>query len=54
MLHWLGERALPVERYRALSPEQQRRHFPVGTLVDRGEPDFGARYEVVRERARQA
>jgi 2-oxoglutarate ferredoxin oxidoreductase subunit beta len=54
MLRWLGDRALPVERYRALLAEQQHGHFPVGTLVDRDEPDFGARYETVRRRAQQA
>jgi len=54
MLHWLGERALPVERFRALTAEQQHVHFPVGVLVERDEPDFGERYETVRRRAQQA
>ena len=54
MLHWLGERAVPVERFRALPAEQQQGHFPVGVLVERDEPDFGERYETVRQRARQA
>ncbi|UCG98914.1 MAG: hypothetical protein JSW31_07790 [Burkholderiales bacterium] len=54
MLRWLGERALPVERFRSLPAEQRHDHFPVGTLVDRDEPDFGARYETVRRRAQQA
>ena len=54
MLHWLGERALPVERFRALPAERQHGHFPVGVLVERDEPDFGARYETVRRRAQQA
>ncbi len=53
MLRWLGERALPVERYRELAAEQRHEHFPVGTLVDRDEPGFNERYETVRARAQQ-
>jgi hypothetical protein len=53
MLQWLGERAMPVERYRQLPESGRGTHFPVGTLVDRNEPDFNARYEMVRARARQ-
>jgi len=53
MLHWLGERAVPVERFRSLPAEQQRGHFPVGLLVDRDEPDFNARYDTVRRRAQE-
>jgi hypothetical protein len=53
MLHWLGERAVPVERFRSLPEAQQHGHFPVGVLVDRDEPDFGTRYETVRQRAQQ-
>jgi 2-oxoglutarate ferredoxin oxidoreductase subunit beta len=51
MLHWLGERAMPVELHRALPQAQQGEHFPVGVLVDRDEPDFNARYDTVRARA---
>jgi 2-oxoglutarate/2-oxoacid ferredoxin oxidoreductase subunit beta len=53
MLRWLGERALPVERYRKLPGPERKNHFPVGTLVDRDEPDFNTRYDVIRARARQ-
>jgi len=53
MLRWLGERALPVERFRGLAAEQRHGHFPVGTLVDRDEPGFNERYETVRARAQQ-
>ncbi|MDP1907815.1 MAG: thiamine pyrophosphate-dependent enzyme [Hyphomicrobium sp.] len=53
MLQWLGARALPVERYRSLAQSERKDHFPVGTLVDRNEPDFNARYEAIRARARQ-
>jgi 2-oxoglutarate ferredoxin oxidoreductase subunit beta len=53
MLQWLGARALPVEDFRRLPADARRQHFPVGTLVDRDEPDFNARYDLVRERARQ-
>jgi 2-oxoglutarate ferredoxin oxidoreductase subunit beta len=53
MLHWLGERALPLERYRSLSESERKNHFPVGALVDRNEPDFNTRYDMVRARAQQ-
>ena len=53
MLRWLGERALPVERFRALADEQKHAHFPVGLLVDRDAPDFNTRYQTVRARAQQ-
>jgi len=51
MLHWIRDQALPVERYRELTPVERRKHFPVGTLVDLQEPDFNTCYELVRERA---
>ena len=54
MLRWLGARALPLERYRALAPTERKGYFPVGTLVDRDEPDFNTRYDAVRARAGQA
>jgi 2-oxoglutarate ferredoxin oxidoreductase subunit beta len=53
MLEWLGARALPVERYRKLPPAERKNHFSVGTLVDRNEPDFNTRYDMVRARAQQ-
>lgn len=53
MLRWLGECAVPVERFRALPQPEREGRFAVGTLVDRNEPDFNARYAKVRERARQ-
>ena len=54
MLHWLRERALPVEGYRKLPQAARKNHFPVGTLVDRNEADFNTRYDTIRARARQA
>ena len=54
MLQWLAERATPVERYRQLTEAERRSHFPIGTLVDRHEPDFNTRYDTIRARARQA
>jgi 2-oxoglutarate/2-oxoacid ferredoxin oxidoreductase subunit beta len=54
MLQWLGRCAVPVERYRSLPQAERKGHFPVGTLVDRNEPDFNTRYAMVRERAQQA
>jgi 2-oxoglutarate ferredoxin oxidoreductase subunit beta len=54
MLHWLAARAMPVERYRMLAQAERGDRFPVGTLVDRNEPDFNTRYDTIRARARQA
>lgn len=51
MLAYLRERGVPLEKYLALSREEKKDHFPVGTLVDRNEPDFTARYEQIRRRA---
>ena len=53
MLQWLGGRAMPVERYRSLPQAERKNHFPVGTLVDRNEPDFNTRYDTIRARAQQ-
>lgn len=53
MLRWLGERAMPVELYRKLPQGEHGDRFPVGTLVDRNEPDFNARYDTIRARALQ-
>jgi 2-oxoglutarate ferredoxin oxidoreductase subunit beta len=54
MMRWLGERAMPVERYRQLREAERGKHFPVGTLVDKDEPDFNTRYDTIRARAGQA
>jgi 2-oxoglutarate ferredoxin oxidoreductase subunit beta len=51
MLLSLRDRALPVDRYRGLSAAERGDRFPVGTLVDRGEPGFNERYATVRQRA---
>ncbi|HWI82987.1 thiamine pyrophosphate-dependent enzyme [Ramlibacter sp.] len=53
MLLDLRDRAVPVERYRALAPAERGRCFPVGTLVDRREPGFVERYAQVQARAAQ-
>ena len=50
-LHWLKEHAVPVERYRGLSPAEREGRFPIGTLVERDEPDFNTSYDRVRARA---
>ena len=51
MLHWLDGRAMPVAAFRALPAPERSDRFPIGTLVDRHEPDFNARYEMARARA---
>lgn len=53
MLHWLGGRALPVERYRELAQAERGNHFPTGVLADRDEPDFNTRYDTIRSRAQK-
>ncbi len=51
MLHWIRDRAVPVERFEALTAAQRHDSFPVGVLTRRDEPDFNARYDLVRARA---
>jgi 2-oxoglutarate/2-oxoacid ferredoxin oxidoreductase subunit beta len=51
MLEWIRGRAMPVERYRSLPPAERQGSFPIGCLVERHEPDFNARYDMVRQRA---
>lgn len=51
MLHWLRDRAVPVETFRKLSSEKRRGLFPIGRLVCRNEPDFHARYRDMQARA---
>jgi 2-oxoglutarate/2-oxoacid ferredoxin oxidoreductase subunit beta len=53
MLRWLQECAMPVDEYRGGSEEARKGHFPVGVLVDKNEPDFNTRYDMVRARAQQ-
>jgi 2-oxoglutarate ferredoxin oxidoreductase subunit beta len=50
-LLWLRDHAVPVERFRGLSPAERQDRFPIGTLVERDEPDFNASYDSMRERA---
>ena len=51
MLNWIRQRAVPVEQFRLLAAADRRGKFPIGTLVERDEPDFTQRYEMVRRRA---
>ncbi len=37
-----------------LTEAERKSHFPIGTLVDKHEPDFNTRYNTIRARARQA
>ncbi len=51
MLHWIRDRAVPVERFGALAPDARHDSFPIGVLAQRDEPDFNANYDLVRARA---
>jgi 2-oxoglutarate ferredoxin oxidoreductase subunit beta len=51
MLHWLKEKGLSVEEYSRLHLSERNRFFAVGKLVDRDEPDFNTRYEIIRSKA---
>jgi len=51
MLRSLRDRAVPLERWRALAEGERGDRFPVGVLVDRAEPGFIERYDAVRQRA---
>ncbi len=42
---------LSTDEFNRLSRSAREGYFPVGKLVDRDEPDFNARYEVIRDRA---
>lgn len=51
LLHWMRDRALPVDQYRALPEAERKGYFPIGTLVDRDEPGFNERYDTIRVKA---
>lgn len=51
MLVWLRDHAMPVESHRRASEAERAGCFPIGRLVDRSEPDFGARWAEVVARA---
>ncbi|MDA8124639.1 MAG: thiamine pyrophosphate-dependent enzyme [Deltaproteobacteria bacterium] len=53
MLRWFRQRCVPVESYRLLT-DPARDCFPIGKLVDRDVPDFNARYETFRAKAKAA
>ena len=53
-LHWLKEHAIPVERYPGMAPGEAEGRFPIGTLVERDEPDFNTNYDKMRARAAEA
>ncbi len=50
-LRWLKEKAVFWESYRAKTAAERKGFFPIGTLVNRDEPDFNARYDEVKSRA---
>ncbi len=54
MMLSLRDRAVPLESWVGLSEAERRKHFPIGKLVDRGEPGFNERYAKVQARARKA
>jgi 2-oxoglutarate ferredoxin oxidoreductase subunit beta len=54
MLRWLKEKGVPKEEYARLPDAEKEGCFPIGKLVDRDAPDFNARYEEIKARARGA
>lgn len=52
MLLSLRDRAVPLEQYRSMAEAQRHGSFPIGALVDRGEPGFVERYAAVRAQAK--
>lgn len=53
MLRWLKEKAVPLKTYEQLEEPEKEGCFPVGRLVSRDAPDFNARYEKIRARAKK-
>ncbi len=53
MLKAIKDRALPKEEYDLLTADAQAGFFPIGKLVDRDDPDFNARYDEVRSKAKK-
>ncbi len=48
MLHWLRDKALPVDEFNRRPPQEREGFFPIGKMVDRNEPDFNERYDQIR------
>lgn len=44
MLHWLKDRATPIQKFREMSEEDQHEHFSTGTIVKKARPDFLTTY----------
>lgn len=44
MMNWLKDKAVPVQKYREMSAEEQYEHFAVGKIVVKERPDFYTTY----------
>ncbi len=53
MLRWLKARGMSKEEFDRLPAAEKDGYFVVGKLVDRDAPDFNARYEAIRARAKE-
>lgn len=54
MLNWLKGKAVPVQKYREMSDQEQQEHFPTGTLVKKNRPDFYTVYQQLSDEDRPA
>jgi 2-oxoglutarate ferredoxin oxidoreductase subunit beta len=54
MMKWQRDSAVPVEKARQLSPEEMKKKFEVGILVDREAPNYLEEYDKVRQKAKEA
>lgn len=54
MLNWLKEKAVPVQKYREMTDQEQQEHFPTGTLVKKNRLDFYTVYQQLNDKDRPA
>lgn len=45
LLKHLKDHAVPLKRFLSMPPSEQERHFPIGTFISHGRPDFYASYQ---------
>lgn len=48
MMKWLKENAATKKQYDSLSEDKRGERFPIGLLIERSAPHYGAQYEAIR------
>lgn len=54
MLRWIKEKGISTEKFSKLSNSQKEDFFEIGKLVDRDVPDFNTRYELMKNKVKDA